>query len=109
MAKQESDISTETTDAQSSGNLSAKINPKDVAWFMASYARDALFRVEQQKELPALQTVRTALEDALGMKFTDEEGEHFFRSTLVQTLFYGVFSAWVRWHKDNPGPKSPFD
>ena len=84
-------------------------NPKDVAWFLASYARDALFRVERQKQLPALQTVRTALEDALGMKFTDEKGEHFFRSTLVQTLFYGVFSAWVRWHKDNPGPKAKFD
>jgi hypothetical protein len=85
------------------------INAKDVAWFMASYARDALFRVEQQKQLPALQSVRTALEDALGMKCTDEEGEHFFRSTLVQTLFYGVFSAWVRWHKDNPGTKARFD
>jgi hypothetical protein len=84
-------------------------NPKDVAWFLASYARDALFRVEQQKELPALQAVRSALEDALGMKFTDEKGEHFFRSTLVQTLFYGVFSAWVRWHKDNPAPKAKFD
>ncbi len=83
--------------------------PKDVAWFLASYARDALFRVEQQKQLPALQTVRSALEEALGMKFTDEKGEHFFRSTLVQTLFYGVFSAWVRWHKDNPGPKAKFD
>ena len=43
------------------------------------------------------------------MKFTAEKGEHFFRSTLVQTLFYGVFSAWVRWHKDNPGPKARFD
>ncbi|MHB1035612.1 MAG: type ISP restriction/modification enzyme [Pirellulales bacterium] len=83
--------------------------PKDVAWFLASYARDALFRVEKQKELPALQTVRSALEEALGMKFTEEKGEHFFRSTLVQTLFYGVFSAWVRWHKDNPGPKARFD
>ena len=84
-------------------------NPKDVAWFLASYARDALFRVEHQKELPALQTVRSALEEALGMKFTADKGEHFFRSTLVQTLFYGVFSAWVRWHKDNPGPKAKFD
>ena len=85
------------------------VNPKDVAWFLASYARDALFRVEQQKQLPALQAVRSALEEALGMKFTDEKGEHFFRSTLVQTLFYGVFSAWVRWHKDNPGPRAKFD
>jgi hypothetical protein len=84
-------------------------DPKDVAWFLASYARDALYRVEHQKDLPALQTVRAALEEALGMKFTAEKGEHFFRSTLVQTLFYGVFSAWVRWHKDNPGSKAKFD
>ena len=84
-------------------------NPKDVAWFLASYARDALYRVEQKKDLPALQALRSALEEALGMKFTEEKGEHFFRSTLVQTIFYGVFSAWVRWHKDNPGPKATFD
>jgi N-6 DNA Methylase len=84
-------------------------NPKDVAWFLASYARDGLVRVERQKELPALQAVRTALEDALGMKFIAGKGEHFFRSTLVQTLFYGVFSAWVRWHKDNPGDGAKFD
>jgi len=84
-------------------------NPKDVAWFLASYARDALFRVELHKELPALLTVRTALEEALGMQFIAEKGEHFFRSTLVQTLFYGVFSAWVLWHKENPGPQARFD
>ncbi len=84
-------------------------NPKDAAWFLASYARDGLFRVEQRKDLPALQAVRAALEEALGMKFTEEKGEHFFRSTLVQTIFYGVFSAWVRWHRDNPGPRAKFD
>jgi hypothetical protein len=43
--------------------------------------------------------VRTALEEALGLKFEGEKGEHFFRSSLVQTLFYGVFSAWVLWSK----------
>ena len=81
-----------------------------MAWFLASYARDALFRVERQKQLPgACRPSAPRLEDALGMKFTDEKGEHFFRSTLVQTLFYGVFSAWVRWHKDNPGPVDKFD
>ncbi|MBZ0289099.1 MAG: N-6 DNA methylase, partial [Anaerolineae bacterium] len=29
--------------------------------------------------------------------------EDFFRSTLVQTLFYGLFSAWVLWHEKHPG------
>ena len=37
----------------------------------------------------------SALEGVLGMKFTGQKGEHFFRSTLVQTIFYGIFSAWV--------------
>lgn len=73
-------------------------SPEDVAWFLASYARDARARVEQA-ELPALDSVRMALEDALGIKFEGEKGEHFFRSTLVQTLFYGVFAAWVLWSK----------
>ena len=83
--------------------------PKDVAWFLASYARDALARVERQKDLPALADVRASLEEALGMKFTGEKGEHFFRSTLVQTIFYGVFSAWVLWHRENPDRSDEFD
>jgi hypothetical protein len=62
-------------------------SPKDVAWLLASYARDALGRVERQRELPALKSVRAALEQALGMTFVGDKGEHFFRSTLVQTLF----------------------
>ena len=84
-------------------------NPKDVAFFLASYARDARSRVEAAKDLPQLAAVRTALEEALGMKFEAEKGEHFFRSTLVQTLFYGVFSAWVLWHKEKPLRKNDFD
>jgi REP element-mobilizing transposase RayT len=72
--------------------------PEDVAWFLASYARDGRARLEGV-ELAALGTVRTALEEALGLKFEGEKGEHFFRSSLVQTLFYGVFSAWVLWAK----------
>jgi hypothetical protein len=75
--------------------------PKDVAWFLASYARDAKMRIEES-DLPALAAVRAALEEALGLKFEGEKGEHFFRSTLVQTLFYGVFSAWVLWSKQHP-------
>jgi hypothetical protein len=84
-------------------------NPKDVAFFLASYARDARARVEGAGDLPALAAVRGALEEALGMKFEAEKGEHFFRSTLVQTLFYGVFSAWVLWHKEKPQRKNDFD
>ena len=73
---------------------------EDVAWFLASYARDAKARIELV-QLPALGAVRDSLEEALGLKFEGEKGEHFFRSTLVQTLFYGVFSAWVLWSREN--------
>ena len=72
--------------------------PKDVAWFLASYAREARARVEGTN-VPALDAVRQALEEALGMTFQGEKGRHFFRSTLVQTLFYGLFAAWVLWHQ----------
>ncbi|MCL4768414.1 MAG: N-6 DNA methylase [Hyphomicrobiaceae bacterium] len=83
--------------------------PKDLAWFLASYARDALQRVEAKRELPGLASIKTALEDALGMKFESERGEHFFRSTLVQTLFYGVFSSWVLWARQTPPSTERFE
>ncbi|RIE16720.1 type ISP restriction/modification enzyme [Candidatus Cryosericum septentrionale] len=78
-------------------------SPKQVAWFLASYARDARARIEHA-DLQALTAVRTALESSLGLTFEGERGDHFFRSTLIQTLFYGLFSAWVLWcrtHRDN--------
>ncbi|MEO6067045.1 MAG: N-6 DNA methylase, partial [Gemmatimonadales bacterium] len=82
-------------------NRAVLTEPKDVAWFLASYARDAMDQIAKQ-ELPALQDVRTAFEQALGLTFTGEDGDHFFRSSLVQTLFYGVFSSWVLWSKEHP-------
>jgi hypothetical protein len=83
--------------------------PEDLASFLASYARDALARIGTH-ELPALAGVRKALEEALGLTFVDEKGEHFFRSTLVQTLFYGIFSGWVLWSKQlKPASKDLFD
>ncbi|MGB7555812.1 MAG: hypothetical protein WBM04_15675 [Candidatus Korobacteraceae bacterium] len=62
-------------------------SPQHLAGFMASYARDALAKVEARAQLKELAEVRKALEEALGLKIIDEKGEHFFRSTLVQTLF----------------------
>jgi SAM-dependent methyltransferase len=81
--------------------------PKDVAWFLASYARDSLARIESGggAETASLERVRETLEEALGIHFEGEKGEHFFRSTLVQTLFYGLFSAWVLWCRKNEDPE----
>ena len=84
-------------------------DPKDVAWFLASYARDARGRVEHTAAHKPMATVRKALEDALGLQVTDAKGEHFFQSTLVQTLFYGVFAAWVLWHRSHLAAAERFD
>ncbi|RJO65974.1 MAG: DNA methyltransferase [Myxococcales bacterium] len=83
-------------------------DPEELAWFLASYARDALAAIEST-DLPALSSVREGLEEALGIQFEGERGLHFFRSTLIQTLFYGVFSAWVLWSEKHPRPKERFD
>ncbi len=84
--------------------------PQYVAAFLASYAREARWRVERH-DLAALAALREALEQALGLKFEGKEGEHFFRSTLVQTLFYGAFAAWDLWRKEHPPSdrKAKFD
>ncbi len=87
-------------------NAAPLTKPEDIAWFLASYGRDGLATLEE-KDASTLAPLRSALETALGIKFEGEKGEHFFRSTLVQTLFYGVFSAWVVWSKG--GGSGKFD
>ena len=87
----------------------ALTEPRDLARLLASYARDGLARVEASGDAPSLNAVRSALEEALGVKFEGDRGTAFFRSTLVQTLFYGIFSAWVLWARQTPTPKGPFD
>ena len=85
------------------------VEPKDLAWLLASYARDALARVEAAGDAPSLLAVRTALEQALGVRFQGDRGLHLFHSSLVQTLFYGLFSAWVLWSRQTPPPTDDFD
>ena len=85
------------------------VEPKDLAWQLASYARDGLARVEAAGDAPSLKAVRTALEEALGVRFEGDKGARFFHSTLVQTLFYGVFSAWVLWARQSPPPSGGFE
>ena len=85
------------------------VEPRDLARLLASYARDGLARVEASGDAPSLKAVRSALEEALGVKFEGERGTAFFRSTLVQTICYGVFSAWVLWARQSPPPGQRFN
>ena len=94
--------------ARALSHRAALVEPKDLAWLLASYARDSLARIEAAGNSPPLDAVRTALEEALGVRFEGGKGERFFRSTLVQTLFYGVFSAWVLWARQLPPPAGAF-
>ena len=95
--------------ARALSHRTALADPKDLAWLLASYARDSLARVEAAGGAPQLSAVRSALEAGLGIEFEGERGRRFFSSTLVQTLFYGIFSAWVLWARTDaarlgPGP-----
>ena len=94
--------------ARAMSHRAALAEPKDLAWLLASYARDGLARVEAAGDAPSLKAVRSALEEALGVRFEGEKGARFFHSTLVQTLFYGVFSAWVLWSRQSPSPAGAF-
>jgi copper chaperone CopZ len=87
-------------------------SPQDVAAFLASYAREARLRLERV-EMAALLPLQKALENVLGVTFIAadsklsekaqrEKGERFFRATLVQTLFYGLFSSWLSHVEENP-------
>ena len=87
---------------------STLVEPRDVAWLLASYARDGLARVEAADDVGPLEILRSALEEALGVRFEGEKGLRFFHSTLVQTLFYGVFSAWVLWSRKARPKRGPF-
>lgn len=82
-------------------------DPKDVAWFLASYARESRGRLDRAADTGHLAGIRKALEEALGLHVQTAEGEQFFRSALVQTLFYGLFAAWVLWHRT--GATEAFD
>lgn len=45
--------------------------------------------------------------EALGITFEGEEGEEFFRSSLIQTVFYGIFAGWTLWQR--AGASESFD
>ena len=80
-------------------------DPASLARILARQARRA------KADLPArFDAVAPLLEDyskALGLSFEDEEGADFFRSSLIQTAYYGIFAGWTLWHRANDG--EPFE
>ncbi len=81
--------------------------PRDLAADLARHAREARRRIER-RPMEDLAPLREAMERTLGLHFHGAEGEHFFRSSLVQTLFYGLFSGWMLW-RQRPHQPGSFD
>ena len=66
-------------------------------------------RAKAQLPKEFTQAVRGLADDfgkALGVTFEGEAGEEFFRSSLIQTVFYGLFAGWTLWLRS--GSKDPF-
>jgi hypothetical protein len=79
--------------------------PESLAKILARQAKRAKARLPVE----FTQAVRGLADDfgqALGVTFEGEEGEEFFRSSLIQTVFYGLFAGWTLWLRS--GSKEPF-
>jgi hypothetical protein len=75
-------------------------SPADLAKILARQARDAKAAMPDD-----LKPVKPLLDDyrrALGLAFDidDEKGARFFRSSLVQSIFYALFAAWILWDQE---------
>ncbi len=77
--------------------------PSTLARILALQAKAA--KAALPYDLHGLETLLQDYRDALGLSFDfgDEEGREFFRSTLIQTVFYGLFSAWALWQRERDG------
>lgn len=73
--------------------------PADLAKILARQARDA--RNALPDDLKPLKPLLDDYRQALGLAFDveDEKGVRFFRSSLVQSVFYALFAAWILWDK----------
>jgi hypothetical protein len=70
--------------------------PQSLARIMARQARRAKADLPE-KFTYAVQGLLDDFGKALGVTFVGPEGEEFFRSSLIQTAFYGLFAAWALW------------
>ena len=86
----------------------ASVEPKDLAWLLASYARDGLATsVEDRLATPKVSRRHPLCPRgrSVGVQFRGQQSARPSSAhTLVQTLgFYGVFSAWVLWARQTRG------
>jgi hypothetical protein len=80
-------------------DLALIASPADLAKILARQARDA--KESLPDDLKPLKPLLDDYRQALGLAFDvdDEKGARFFRSSLVQSIIYALFAAWILWDK----------
>lgn len=83
--------------------------PATLARILALQAKAA--KASLPRDMRGLESLLDDYKDALGLSFDldDEEGREFFRSTLIQTAFYGLFAAWALWQRERDGTNFSWD
>ena len=83
--------------------------PATLARVLALQAKVA--KASLPKDLHDLESLLEDYKNALGLSFDMEEesGREFFKSTLIQTAFYGLFSAWALWQRERDGTVFSWD
>lgn len=73
-------------------------SPESLAKVLARQARQAKLQLPAEFTR-AVSGLAEDFRDALGVSFEGKDGEEFFRSSLIQTVFYGLFAGWTLWVK----------
>jgi hypothetical protein len=71
-------------------------SPESLAKVLARQAKLAKAQLPEQFT-NAVSGLAEDFREALGVSFEGPEGEEFFRSSLIQTVFYGLFAGWTLW------------
>ena len=84
-------------------------SPETLARVLARQARHAAAALPPQFT-SAVASLREDFATGLGISFETEEGEHFFRSSLIQTVYYGLFAGWLLHASEwRPVPSDAYD
>lgn len=83
--------------------------PASLARILARQARKA--KADLPERFDAVAGLLDDYKTALGLSFEvkDERGSEFFRSSLIQTAYYGLFAGWTLWHRAKDGTSFEWD
>jgi hypothetical protein len=71
-------------------------HPETLARVLARQAKRAKTRLPDEFT-DAVQPLADDFAEALGIEFEGDRGIDFFRSSLIQTVYYGLFASWILW------------